>query len=69
MADLERITKMLTWGSMKPQRPTRTDIELLNLLRRRPWESRRRLTLVRAAANAILGSAVVWGVLWWVMTR
>jgi hypothetical protein len=54
---------------MKPQRPTRTDIELLNLLRRRPWESRRRLTLVRAAANAILGSAVVWGVLWWVMTR
>jgi hypothetical protein len=58
----------LTWGSMKPQRPTRTDIELLNLLRPRP-DAFRRLTLVRAAANAILGSAVVWGVLWWVMTR
>jgi hypothetical protein len=54
---------------MKPQRPTRTDIELLNLLRRRPWESRHRLTLVRAAANAILGSAVVWGIIYWLLTH
>jgi hypothetical protein len=59
---------MLTWGSMKPQRPTRTDIELLTLLRSRP-DAFRRLTLVRAAANAILGSAVVWGIIYWLLTH
>jgi hypothetical protein len=58
----------VTWGSMKQQRPTRTDIELLTLLRPRP-DAFRRLTLVRAAANAILGSALMWGVLYWLLTR
>jgi hypothetical protein len=58
----------VTWGSMKPQRPTRTDIELLTLLRPRP-DAFRRLTLLRATANAILGSALMWGVLYWLLTR
>jgi hypothetical protein len=53
---------------MKPQRPTRTDIELLTLLRPRP-DAFRRLTLLRATANAILGSALMWGVLYWLLTR
>jgi hypothetical protein len=60
---------MITWGSMRPQRPTRTDIELLNLLRRRNWERNQQLTLVRATANAFLGSAVLWGILYFLLSR
>jgi hypothetical protein len=56
------------WGSMKKQRRERTDIELLTLLRPRP-SAERRLTLVRAAANALIGSALAWGVLYWIVTR
>jgi hypothetical protein len=58
----------LNWGSMKKQRRERIDIELLTLLRPRP-SAERRLTLVRTAANALIGSALVWGVLYWIVTR
>jgi hypothetical protein len=54
---------------MKPQRPTRTDIELLNLLRRRNWE-RNQITNLRAATfSALCWAAPIWVVILWLATR